>query len=249
MLALLKDGDTVTAQGNRLFINSEEVVNPNGYTFSGENSQGGIELVKIWYFQNEDSTLTLSKLDVVGLKAITRTVNGTPPVLSGDFYDYIREIEYDVNITQVPHGVQKQRCNVGGEFNDYVSESCEEYYNSCISLPVYFTRFLNRSNLKILKLPYVETIPVTPNATSSASYGFGGCTALERTEFDSLTLIDGNSQAYGVWFSKVGTITLPESLTELKKYKLQNRKIRNEQVRLVVHDKQKCLSVYICIVR
>ena len=49
-IALLKDGDTVPVQGNIMFINGTQEV--TDYTFSGENSAGGTELVTVWYFAN-----------------------------------------------------------------------------------------------------------------------------------------------------------------------------------------------------
>ena len=65
LLAILSDGDTVAAQKNRLFINAVESKddedNPKDYSFSGKNSQNGIEFVKIWYFQNDGSYINLSQ--------------------------------------------------------------------------------------------------------------------------------------------------------------------------------------------
>lgn len=52
LLAILKDGDTVTTHGNRMFINGIE--EQTDYSFSGENSQNGIEFIKVWYFENEE---------------------------------------------------------------------------------------------------------------------------------------------------------------------------------------------------
>ena len=58
LLAILSDGDTVAAQGNRLFINGTE--EQSDYSFSGENSQNGIEFIKVWFFE-KDGSLSLTE--------------------------------------------------------------------------------------------------------------------------------------------------------------------------------------------
>ena len=114
MLAVLKDGDTVTPQGNRLFINGEEVLNPNGYTFSGTNSQNGIEIVKIWYFQNGSNQLTLQEsFDYIIVSANVRQIE--PTNIDDSYLDYIKTITINDFSPPVDNTIQNVIDNYGME--------------------------------------------------------------------------------------------------------------------------------------
>lgn len=202
MLAILKDGDTVTAQGNRLFINGEEVVNLNGYTFRGTNSQNGIEIVKIWYFE-KDNTLELNRISGFVNEIIVNN-SGTSATFSSDFFDYANEIISNAPIPYTPIGVRKQK------FTDVtashrVSSVIEEYESNAINLPNGWESLYSRQMLKKAVFPNLTSIS---NNTSTRRF-FNDCIRLIDLSFPLLEYI-GDSTYY--YFSGVHTLTLPESL-------------------------------------
>lgn len=92
LLAILSEGDTVTAQGNRLFINGTE--EQSDYSFSGENSESGIEVVKIWYFQNGENQLTLQEsFDYIIISANVRQIETIN--INASYLNYINTITID----------------------------------------------------------------------------------------------------------------------------------------------------------
>ncbi len=207
LLAILKDGDTVTPQGNRLFINGEEVVNPNGYTFSGTNSQNGIEIVKIWYFENEGNRLTLQKLQINTIKAILKTISAAP-LLSNDFYDYIDEIEYDTIPPAVPKLVKKQK-NLGSVTNDNISSQVVEYENQCTS---YLSNMLcSRTLLKYVRFPNLITITYSSNSDNFLKY----CESADEIYFPKLQTIGGAGTLSACPFHHVPKIIVPETVLSI----------------------------------
>lgn len=213
-LALLKDGDVVTTQGNTLFINGEKVVNPEGYTFKGTNSQNGVELVKIWYFEN-NAEIELKKLNFSVLRCKEITKRDKSPNLTSDFYDYIPYIEYDTPMTAAPISVRSQKCNATDTFRDYLSDNIEEYYNACVSISASESRMANKPSLKKISLPNITSLPYNQYAGDTTVWGFRNNTGLIETNFDSLNQTTGNGAAYPAFFRNVGIITLPSTVTKV----------------------------------
>lgn len=204
LLALMKNGDTIATQGNILFVNGSE--EENGYTFSGTNSQGGVELVKIWYFENEGS-LSLQKLGFTVMKIIEKTVSATPS-LSNDFYDYADDIEYDTAPAVVPLAVRKQKNYTGGTLSDNVSAQVEEYESYCTTIPNQYAAILrSNTNVKKVRFPYLTTI-----AGGGSDGFFKGCTSLTDFYFPMLETITGVSSNASAPFHSVPKVTLPESV-------------------------------------
>lgn len=204
LFAILKEGDTVTTQDEYLFINGIE--EQSDYSFNGTNSQGGVEFVKIWYFENEGS-LSLQKLDMTVTNIIEKTISATP-VLSADFYDYVSEIEYDTAPAAIPMAVRKQRNMAGGTFSDKVSTSVEEYESNCVTLPN-----INTGNLKnYLRLKKVS-FPCLTTISGGASDGFfKGCTSLTEFYFPMLETIAGVTSNASAPFNGVPKVVIPESV-------------------------------------
>lgn len=207
MLAVLKDGDTVTSQGNRLFINGEEVLNPSGYTFSGTNSQNGIEIVKIWYFENEGNQLTLQKLQINTIKTSLKTISAAP-LLSTDFYDYIDEIEYDTIPPAVPILVKKQK-NLSSVTDDKVSPQVIEYENQCTSY--YSSMLCNKTLLKYVRFPNLITIQYSQGNDNFLKY----CESVDEIYFPKLQTIGGASGVSACPFHHVKKVVVPETVLSI----------------------------------
>ncbi|MBQ7596937.1 MAG: hypothetical protein IJU45_09760 [Clostridia bacterium] len=231
MLAILKDGDTVTAQGNRLFINGSE--ESGDYSFSGTNSQNGIEVVKIWYFNT--TTLTLVKPDFHVIAANTKEINGTVN-LSNDFYDYCDEVIYTGALDGNRLGIKKQKNLAGGDFNDNLSSQLFEYESNCTAIPGN-KGLMNLSYLKKAKFPYLTTI----STIASTANGFVNCVNLTELEFPNLTTINDLTAGSAVdrsVFYNVPTVVIPESVMYLGRYAfmLNNSVVLNCKNATTIHD-------------
>ena len=216
MLAILNDGDTVTAQGNRLFINGTESKDdentPKDYTFSGVNSQNGIELVKIWYFNN--STLNLDKPDFKVISVNKKSGTGTIS-LPNDFYDYVDYVEYNGTLNGAVLCIKKQINNSNVNFSDTVfSPQLNGYESNCENMPAN-TGPHNLTMLQSIKFPELKSIGVGNDLS-----GFTGCTNLTEMYFPKLESIAGMTTTYPprAPFYHVDTVTIPESVKEIGKW-------------------------------
>ena len=144
LLAILSDGGTVIAQGNRMFINGTE--EQSDYSFSGENSQNGIEFIKVWFFENNGS-LSPKKPGGIVTKIISKTKSATPD-LSNDFFDYVNEIAYDTIPAKAPIAVEKQHNLSTVSGSDFVSAAVKEYSCNAANLSSVYTALINNTSVK-----------------------------------------------------------------------------------------------------
>lgn len=206
MLAILKDGDTVTAQGNRLFINGEEVVNPNGYTFSGTNSQDGIEVVKIWWFENNTPIDISSKADFAISELIIKTINYMPTIDN----DYLNVPT--VRMLGTYNGVVTTN-NINHLFiiNNSLTTiptNIRSVYSSIETLPTN-SGLGNKTALKSVYLPNLKTI--MSNSSNNNYNGFRNNISLTDIYFPKLESIGDSDQWTGT-FTNVPIINFPESV-------------------------------------
>lgn len=192
-------GDAVRTQGNRLFINGEE---SDGYTFRGVNSQNGIEVVKIWYFE-KDNTLELNRISGFVNEIIVNN-SGTSATFSSDFFDYANEIISNAPIPYTPIGVRKQKFT-DATASHRVSSVIEVYESNAINLPNGWESLYSRQMLKKAVFPNLTSI----SNNSSTRRFFNDCISLIDLSFPLLEYI-GDSTYY--YFGGVHTLTLPESL-------------------------------------
>lgn len=213
LLAILSDGNTVTAQGNRMFINGEE--EQSDYSFSGENSQNGIEVVKIWYFQNGESQLTLqesfdydpfvlwlknkSNVNISDdyLNTQTVIVEGSSTVPANSL---IKKIEYPGNTTGIviPASAKSVKSNM-----------------TTLALNV----FVNKTSLQEVILP--ELTVIAGNVWGNNNNGFMGCSSLKKISFPKLQRVeDGVDWSYA--FGLVISVELPESVEYVGRYAFAN---------------------------
>ena len=213
LLAILSDGGTVTAQGNRMFINGTE--EQTDYSFSGENSQNGIEFIKVWFFENNGS-LSPKKPDGIVTKIISKTKSATPD-LSNDFFDYVNEIAYDTIPAKAPIAVEKQHNLSTVSGSDFVSAAVKEYSCNAANLSSVYTALINNTSVKKVSFPFLTKIDTPPNYFNSARF-FSGCTNLEDFDFPSLSRIENTLIAATCPFYGVKSLTLPESVSYVGKW-------------------------------
>ena len=219
LLAILSDGDTVTAQKNRLFINAVESKDdkdkPKDYSFSGKNSQNGIEFIKVWFFE-KDGSLSPKKPGGTVTKIISKTKSATPD-LSNDFFDYVNEIAYDTIPAKAPIAVEKQHNLSTVSGSDYVSAAVKEYSCNAANLSSVYTALINNTSVKKVSFPFLTKIDTPPNYFNSARF-FSGCTNLEDFDFPSLSRIENTLIAATCPFYGVKSLTLPESVSYVGKW-------------------------------
>lgn len=163
LLAILKDGDTVTAQGNRLFINGTE--EQSDYSFSGENSENGIEVVKIWYFQNGESQLTLQEnFDYIIISANVRQIETVN--INASYLNYLNLITIDGGFVPSAKSIIKTVVDNYG-INARLPKSVETYYSTRLQTGgsknenTIFTNLDTTYKIKTVYLPELETISST----------------------------------------------------------------------------------------
>lgn len=208
LLAILSDGDTVTAQGNRMFINGEE--EQSDYSFSGENSQNGIEFVKIWYFE-KDGSLSPEKPVCVITKIVSKTISATPE-LAEDFFDYAYEIEYDTSLARAPLAVRKQTyTGVARAFN--VSTTTEKYQDYRMSSWIKDYNYIN--NYAALKeAVFQNLLTITdPSITGATGTAFiKNCPNLDLI-IPNLQRIDGTLVTANIAIYNIQSFTVPDTAT------------------------------------
>ena len=205
LLAILKDGDTVTTQGNLLYINGVEVTSENGYSFSGTNSENGIEVVKIWYFANDVISLT-SAPDYFIIATSLKGISSSSGV-NVEYYYVSQLYNYSINLISVREMVRK-------------------FYSEITSLPGnYLTKEGNGTHYYLKEAILPELITIN-QGTSSVQGGFNSCTSLTNIYFPKLINILGSSlnNSYGCPFFQVPNITLPETVMQIGYWSFQNNK-------------------------
>lgn len=216
LLAILKDGDSVMSQGNRLFINGTEEL--SDYSFSGENSQNGIELVKIWFFENS-AVLSMTKLNLNVIKCIEITKVQRPPVLTDDFYDGIASIEYSTIPNVKPVGVTRQKNKNDGVFlSDNISAQAIEFESSATSIGGQNISMINNSVLRKISFPNLKIIAVS----GSQNQCFYNISNLTELNVPSLERIENNSIGLSVPFNTIRKVILPASVVYVGHWAVSN---------------------------
>lgn len=216
LLAILSDGDTVTVQGNRMFINGEE--EQADYSFSGENSENGIEVVKIWYFE-KDAALQLLKLNMTIIKCSEITKNANPPVLSTDFYDGINSIEYDTIPSVKPIGVTQQKNTYSFNFpNDKISDQAIAYESLATTIGQQNKSFVNNSVLRKISFPNLRQISVG-GVTNQC---FCNIQNLTELNLPNLKRIENNVAGMSAPFNNLPKVVLPKDMKYVGKWALNN---------------------------
>lgn len=210
LLAILSDGGTVTAQGNRMFINGTE--EQSDYSFSGENSENGIEFVKIWYFQNDGSYINLSQkftfdsvfvhiknkntitIDSDNLNAQTVKSLGFNGIISTAV---IKSIEYENTNTDLI----------------VVPSLTKTFKSNMTVLPL--NMLTNKIQLQNVILP--ELLSIAGGVGGQNKPGFYGCTNLTKITFPKLQTI-GSGKDFAQIFQNVPIVELPASVESVGEY-------------------------------
>ena len=210
LLAILSDGGTVTTQGNRMFINGAE--EQTDYSFSGENSENGIEFVKIWYFQNDGSYINLSQkftfdsvfmhiknkntitIDSDNLNAQTVKSLGFNGIISTAV---IKSIEYENTNTDLI----------------VVPSLTKTFKSNMTVLPL--NMLTNKIQLQNVILP--ELLSIAGGVGGQNKPGFYGCTNLTKITFPKLQTI-GSGKDFAQTFQNVPIVELPASVESVGEY-------------------------------
>ena len=199
LLAILSDGDTVTAQGNRMFINGTE--EQSDYSFSGENSQNGIEFVKIWFFE-KDGSLSLTESFEYDVNEIQCVYKSAVPVIPNSYFDvpsvYVNFVPANLTVSNAVKKITYETNSTG----IIIPNSAKEATYYCTELSS--NDLVNKTNLKKLNLPMLEVITADSN-------GFSGCTNLKEINYPKLRRIENHTYSSST-FKNVPQVVLPESL-------------------------------------
>lgn len=218
LLVVVKNGETIPAQGCRMFINGTE--EQTDYSFSGTNSQSGIEIVKVWYFESGGAlTLERPAADILAVSMKTASVT---PSLSSDFFDYAGEVTANTNLPVKPLGVRKHVFTSATEPNLNVADLAFEIVSSCETLTNNKTAFWRRASLKKVSLPCLKNLLLNDFNDYSV---FDGCTGLTDLSFPVLEKIGSKSQAGRAVFNQVARVVIPATLTEMGSYACYQNKI------------------------
>lgn len=227
--ALLRDGDTVLAQGNIMYINGAE--EESDYTFSGENSDGGTELVNVWYFEN--GALNLNAPALFNIFKLNILMKNSAIAIDKSYYDYTSElVTENFDLPAVPIGGKKNKDLFNYEKSNFkISDSAEEFYSTTTVIPKNFTGFSKHSNLKRIILP--ELIYLGRGINSPDTYSdmgpccFSGCNNPALTiDFPNVQYINGSTNSdYTVMFEKVEKVEIPESLKVIVRIICKENKI------------------------
>lgn len=221
-------GDSVTTQGNTLFIDCDE---SDGYTFRGINTQNGIEIVKIWFFESDSGlTLTIDNYySVIGFSVkkmeTDPTINNLSSIFTfrGSFTNaamtstaynsFLKYLEYKRTETE------------SGRLSGYIPQGIENFKSNHTEIytagsgtlsPFYISGGITRTGLKKVSMP--ELISITADSASGRS-GFNGCTALviKKEDIPKLQTIANMNNHYGA-FGGVPIIELPETVVSVGTY-------------------------------
>lgn len=209
LLAILSDGDTVTTQGNRMFINGAE--EQSDYSFSGENSQNGIEFVKIWYFQNDGSYINLSQKFTFD-SVFMHIKNKNTITIDSDNLNVqtVKSLGFNgIIYTAVIKSIEYENANT-----DFVIPSLTKTLKSNMNvLPLNI--LANKIQLQNVILP--ELLSIEGGVAGQNKPGFYGCTNLTKITFPKLQMI-GSGKNFAQTFQNVPIVELPASVESVGEY-------------------------------
>lgn len=221
-------GDVVRTQENRLFINGEE---SNGYTFRGANSQNGIELVKIWWFES-DGSLVLDIPEVYSIDNLSVKKMNVEPVINNISSVYtFREVFENTSMSSSNYNSEtkileyNRSLGRSGTLQGFIPQNIVEFRsnhtninttNSSAGYSPFFVNGGTRTNLKRIKMP--ELISISASSPSGRS-GFNGCVSLEihKEDIPMLKTIDSMNEHFGA-FGGVNVVELPETVEIVGSY-------------------------------
>ncbi len=215
LLAILSDGDTVTAQKNRLFINAVESKDdkdkPKDYSFSGKNSQNGIEFVKIWYFQNDERYINLSQKFTFD-SVFMHIKNKNTITIDSDNLNVqtVKSLGFNgIIYTAVIKSIEYENANT-----DFVIPSLTKTLKSNMNvLPLNI--LANKIQLQNVILP--ELLSIEGGVGGQNKPGFYGCTNLTKITFPKLQMI-GSGKDFAQTFQNVPIVELPASVESVGEY-------------------------------
>ena len=215
LLAILSDGDTVTAQKNRLFINAVESTDdkdkPKDYSFSGKNSQNGIEFVKIWYFQNDERYINLSQKFTFD-SVFMHIKNKNTITIDSDNLNVqtVKSLGFNgIIYTAVIKSIEYENANT-----DFVIPSLTKTLKSNMNvLPLNI--LANKIQLQNVILP--ELLSIEGGVGGQNKPGFYGCTNLTKITFPKLQMI-GSGKDFAQTFQNVPIVELPASVESVGEY-------------------------------
>lgn len=201
-------GDVVRTQGNLLYINGKS---SDGYTFRGVNSENGIELVKIWYFEKNNDPITLQGDCPFNTSVLLYKVKTHNPDLSDSYKSaqtVISDGDYNVTGNCIKNLIFKNNTksnNVANTMNFY---SEQEVFN--------VSGMISGTSLKTVSFPYLDTIqhPIYN------SIMFNNISA--KLEFPNLKNIFGGNSNLHIVFGASGNpspfnLIIPESVEKIEK--------------------------------
>lgn len=219
--ALLSSGNVIPTQNNIMFINGTR--EETDYAFSGTNSADGIELVKVWYFEN-DGALTVEKVNANIIEVSVKS-NQTVPAFSADFFNYADEIKTNINLLSAPLAVRKQKNVSGGSFADSISPQLESYESNCTFFPGGPSPMEGLTALR--KVSFPELLEIQERQTNYGPF-LNKCTGCTDISFPKLTKIGGGLyQLYNGPFDSVPYITVPATVTYIGQYSFRNNRTIN----------------------
>ncbi|MCQ2470565.1 MAG: hypothetical protein MJ147_00835 [Clostridia bacterium] len=228
--AMLHAGDTITMQGNRVFINGTEA--QTDYAFSGENSAGGTEFVNVWYFEKNNS-LVLSDEISFNISEIKIFEKSAHIVLNNSYTDFVHKAEASGFTPANPiccrelteNGIaERSLVNATGNLVAYHSDMTTMSRN--------FSGLAKNTNLKLVDLPELLTIgEMTDNSDVVST--FAGCSNPNLIfNFPKLKNISGgfifgsdNAINERAIFRNVRRVELPESVVAIKNVLCYNNEI------------------------
>ncbi len=220
--AVLKPGDGLFKQNNRLFINGTE--EENDYTFEGTDAAGKYQIVNVWYFENNDSLTLNSAVDLLITKFIVKNKMAVPGIHSS-YYEFVNEIVLD-NYTLSSPPLSCKKFTELGRFDrasTTVPANLREYTSDVVQMKRQFTGLNTKTTIEKINLPEVVYIGVNNVNNPAGSENAITANAFYNTSNPNLTIsfpkleyaVGGRIGQWAQLFYGVSNVELPESVKAL----------------------------------
>ncbi len=214
--AMLRSGDTIPVQGNRMFINGTET--QTDYTFSGENSEDGTELVQVWCFEKNNSLILSDDIDF-SIVLVHIIQKNTEPLLNSSYLNYVVDLNCEFfGSVGIPRGIK--HCvikNTGALFpENFLPSDCESVeiiYTDGISYRRLGTPSANCKKIVI----DVEEISTSGDGFVSKQANAGQYSQLDvELILRNLKSITRNySNEFAACFNNIKNIVIPETVERI----------------------------------
>ena len=212
-------GNAVSAEDNRLFINRSE--ESDYYTFRGTNSQNGLEIVKIWFFEKNDITLTLAREpDFYGYNALIIKEKSLTPSINARYINVTNYTTEDYLNTVNNQPFKRLNLITNNQTvpqNYKISAACEFLYCNATKLgdtSTPYATFTNISSLKRLKFPFLKTL--TGQHSSSKGFTNNPNLSVYKEDIPALeTTGTSNGGTSALYFYNSKLLELPETVKEI----------------------------------